>query len=400
MVVGDASSGCAWSDSTCYYNILGITRDATDVDVKKSYRKLALRWHPDKNPSRKDEAEARFKRLAEAYEVLSDERKRRLYDRYGKDGVTRDGEQRSYARHRSRSAHPNTNSRFYSDNNWSSSSSSSRRSSRTYDPFASDFFTSSPFRDAGDVFCDFFGTHASDPFAHLFDLMERTHFSHFDNEPFFASSHHRSFFSRFHSPTSTTHHHCNPHHHHYHRHYSGSSSGGNKSRLHKSPSTSPMLGESASFSSYHRSPFNSTTNRSASGTKLSSASTRDNNITRNTSQQPKYYSCTTFVSESKAPRKPAPKVAPRSPSRPSSRADDTDDELRKPSKYGDDEQRPHSPNPVLIKRTTTCVRFLAGKKVETKKIFENGNETVIVHEDGVLKEHTINGQPQTIAVQS
>ncbi|MBN3308089.1 DNJB6 protein, partial [Amia calva] len=56
-----------------------------------SYRKLALKWHPDKNPENKDEAERRFKELSEAYEVLSDANKRNIYDRYGKEGLSANG---------------------------------------------------------------------------------------------------------------------------------------------------------------------------------------------------------------------------------------------------------------------------------------------------------------------
>eukprot|EP00064_Thunnus_orientalis_P004384 superscaffoldBa00000396_g4395 len=94
-----------------YYQVLGVRRDASADDIKKSYRKLALRWHPDKNPENKEEAEKKFKELSEAYEVLSDGlyhnflykpanvqqkavkyctvvNKRSIYDRYGKEGLT------------------------------------------------------------------------------------------------------------------------------------------------------------------------------------------------------------------------------------------------------------------------------------------------------------------------
>uniref|UniRef100_H3DL98 DnaJ heat shock protein family (Hsp40) member B6a n=1 Tax=Tetraodon nigroviridis TaxID=99883 RepID=H3DL98_TETNG len=71
-----------------YYQILGVRRDASAEDIKKAYRKLALKWHPDKNPENKEEAEKRFKELSEAYEVLSDANKRSIYDRYGKEGLT------------------------------------------------------------------------------------------------------------------------------------------------------------------------------------------------------------------------------------------------------------------------------------------------------------------------
>lgn len=65
-----------------YYTILGITKKATDEDIKKAFRKLAVKYHPDKNPGNK-EAEEKFKEINEAYEVLSDAEKRKLYDRYG-----------------------------------------------------------------------------------------------------------------------------------------------------------------------------------------------------------------------------------------------------------------------------------------------------------------------------
>lgn len=66
----------------CYYEVLEVERTATGEEIKKSYRKMAIKWHPDKNPGNKD-AEERFKELGEAYEVLSDSDKRALYDRHG-----------------------------------------------------------------------------------------------------------------------------------------------------------------------------------------------------------------------------------------------------------------------------------------------------------------------------
>ncbi|KNA06631.1 hypothetical protein SOVF_179240 [Spinacia oleracea] len=70
-----------------YYNILQVDRNASDDDLKKAYRKLAMRWHPDKNPTFKTEAEAKFKQISEAYEVLSDEQKRQFYDQHGEEGL-------------------------------------------------------------------------------------------------------------------------------------------------------------------------------------------------------------------------------------------------------------------------------------------------------------------------
>lgn len=116
-----------------YYDILELPRNSSTADIKKAYRKLALKWHPDKNPDRKEEAERRFKQISEAYEVLSDEKKRRIYDQYGKDGLLGNaGDHGQFG--------------------------------------AEDFFSDFPgfsfsFRDPEDVFREFFGC---DPFTDLF----------------------------------------------------------------------------------------------------------------------------------------------------------------------------------------------------------------------------------------
>jgi len=68
-----------------YYEILGVNRDASKSDIKKAYRKLALKYHPDKNKS--EDAEERFKEISEAYAVLYDDEKRQMYDQYGHAGI-------------------------------------------------------------------------------------------------------------------------------------------------------------------------------------------------------------------------------------------------------------------------------------------------------------------------
>uniref|UniRef100_A0A182M652 J domain-containing protein n=1 Tax=Anopheles culicifacies TaxID=139723 RepID=A0A182M652_9DIPT len=68
-----------------FYKILGVSKSASDDEIKKAYRKLALKYHPDKNKS--PQAEERFKEVAEAYEVLSDKKKRDIYDQYGEEGL-------------------------------------------------------------------------------------------------------------------------------------------------------------------------------------------------------------------------------------------------------------------------------------------------------------------------
>ena len=70
-----------------YYEVLGVSKNATDEEIKKAYRKLAIKYHPDKNPDNK-EAEEKFKEAAEAYDVLSKPEKRQRYDRYGHAGMS------------------------------------------------------------------------------------------------------------------------------------------------------------------------------------------------------------------------------------------------------------------------------------------------------------------------
>ena len=67
-----------------YYDILGVSRESSDQEIKKAYRKIAMKSHPDRNPDDKA-AEEKFKQAAEAYSVLSDSQKKQQYDRFGHD---------------------------------------------------------------------------------------------------------------------------------------------------------------------------------------------------------------------------------------------------------------------------------------------------------------------------
>ncbi|XP_074154781.1 dnaJ homolog subfamily B member 2 isoform X2 [Sminthopsis crassicaudata] len=142
-----------------YYEILDVPSNASPDDIKKAYRKKALQWHPDKNPDNKEFAEQKFKEVAEAYEVLSDERKRNLYDRYGKDGLS--------------------------------------GAAGSESPWAGSGGFTFTFRNPEDVFREFFGS--QDPFADFFDdlgpghgmLHARAFFgfgSPFSGHPAFASA--------------------------------------------------------------------------------------------------------------------------------------------------------------------------------------------------------------------
>ena len=94
-----------------YYSILGVSKNAKDEEIKKSFRKLAVKYHPDKNPGK--DAEEKFKEINEAYEVLSDPEKRRKYDQYGENWNKIDEEQaRRYQQYQQQGGRSHT----YEDN--------------------------------------------------------------------------------------------------------------------------------------------------------------------------------------------------------------------------------------------------------------------------------------------
>jgi molecular chaperone DnaJ len=79
-----------------YYEILGVSKTSTIDEIKASYRKSALKWHPDRNPENKEEAEIRFRECTEAYSILSDANKRQIYDAYGHAGLAGAGAQTDF----------------------------------------------------------------------------------------------------------------------------------------------------------------------------------------------------------------------------------------------------------------------------------------------------------------
>jgi len=74
-----------------FYEVLAVSRTATVEEIKSAYRKAALKWHPDRNPENKTEAEGKFRECTEAYSVLSDPKKKQVYDTYGHAGLSSAG---------------------------------------------------------------------------------------------------------------------------------------------------------------------------------------------------------------------------------------------------------------------------------------------------------------------
>jgi len=82
-----------------YYQILGVSRNATEKELKEAYRRLVRKYHPDLNPNNREEAEKKFREINEAYEVLSDPEKRKLYDKYGENWKYAENANQTYQTH-------------------------------------------------------------------------------------------------------------------------------------------------------------------------------------------------------------------------------------------------------------------------------------------------------------
>lgn len=282
-----------------YYTVLSVPRNASTDDIKKAYRKLALKWHPDKNPDKKEEAERRFKEISEAYEVLSDDKKRKVYDRYGKEGLNGTGG--SGMRPGPRNHHHYANGGM--------------GGMGFEDGFSAPFF-SFTFRDPEEVFREFFGTDA----FHMF----------FEN-PYSATAgrpahHHPARHAHTHSPL-LSHHRANVE--------GGRRAAGRNRSVHGHPAAAVHRRDDffaiPSFNMGFPNIFNGAFNDGFTAFTTTSTFSADVGATR-----------------------------------------------------------------PGVRKTTTSTRFVNGKKIETRKVMENGVETVTVHEDGVLTKKTVNGQVQAL----
>ncbi|XP_014488457.1 PREDICTED: dnaJ homolog subfamily B member 6-B-like isoform X1 [Dinoponera quadriceps] len=269
-----------------YYKVLEVQRTATGGDIKKAYRKLALKWHPDKNPDNLEEANRRFKEISEAYEVLSDDVKRRTYD------------QRLYQKAASRPGRGFTFRSFFD----SPFQRYFEKKRRVYDQYGKDGLQmpGGKRRHGDDFDPHFAGTF-------VFRDPEEVFREFFDGMPF------EDLFSGFHG--------------------SGPRRGG-ANRHNYSTNNSLSTSFFGPFGFGFRLPFDDL---------LESAGTPTN-----------FTSFGTFTSFD------------------------------------------GMSGGTSMKRTSTSTRFINGKKITTKKVFENGKETIMSYEDDVLKSKTVNGVPQSI----
>ncbi|XP_069110986.1 dnaJ homolog subfamily B member 6-like isoform X2 [Argopecten irradians] len=280
-----------------YYKVLGVPKEATVAELKKAYRKLALKWHPDKNPDRKEEAEKKFKEISEAYEVLSDQEKRGIYDKYGKEGLQ---------------GHQNNG--------------------HDYDMGGSFHgFHGFQFRDPEEVFCEFFG--GRDPFA-----------SFFGGFPPFASSS-----SPFFSDDS----------------FGSSDTGRRPTRGYRRRERMDLTGQPSSrrprerMGMLHQPPAGQHFGVFHMGFPLNFGfSSMLDDPFGHFHRPPGFFQTSTSFSG--------------------------------PSGHGGG----HGNN---FRSTSTSTKYVNGKRVVTKKVVEQGKETITVEEDGVLKSHMVNGEPQMLA---
>ncbi|XP_063925294.1 dnaJ homolog subfamily B member 6 isoform X1 [Zophobas morio] len=277
-----------------YYKVLEVSKNATTAEIKKAYRKLALKWHPDKNQDNIEEATKKFKEISEAYEVLSDDSKRKIYD----NRMNRSSTTRTSRSHRSYFDTHTPFHRFFDKKRRMYDqygkegliNGGSRSRSRHEDDFDFGGFGFFTFRDPEDVFREFFGG------STLADLF---------GDGLFADFHDHGYRDR-------------------------------RRNRHSHPQNA--------LSSTLFSPF---------GVSLG-GSLMDDFFNAG------HGGFTSFSTINSTFTKGA------------------------------------GGGSANVKRTSTSTRFSNGKKITTKKVYENGRETVMTYENDILKSKTVNGVPQSL----
>ncbi|XP_044731469.1 dnaJ homolog subfamily B member 6-B isoform X1 [Chrysoperla carnea] len=282
-----------------YYRVLEVSKGASTSEIKKAYRKLALKWHPDKNPDNPDEANKKFKEISEAYEVLSDESKRKLYD-VNKQRRSQDRHHHNFTHQHQRPFRGFFEStspfhRYFFDKKRriydqygkegliGNTGGSRSRNSRYDEDYDVQFGYPFVFRDPEDVFREFFG---DSPLADLFPGM---------------NGHGRQ------------------------------RRGGNSRHSHPSNTIASQFFSPLGLGFDMNDFFGSGGGAGGGFTSFSSFSSGFS-----------------------------------------------------------------GPSGAAVKRTSTSTRFINGKKITTKKVIENGKETVMSYENDVLTSKTVNGVPQSI----
>ena len=170
-----------------HYSVLRLPKTASEEDIKKAYKVLARKWHPDKNPDNQEEATRKFKKVSEAYQVLSDTSKRRLYDREEEEGGVPASRRPAEGRRRhwttgAESRATEEGRRQPPQHDWGFSDinhpSASRRRHR-FGGSSSSFGHSFMFKEPEDLFREFFG--GRDPFSDLLQQRSPGHSFHFSS---------------------------------------------------------------------------------------------------------------------------------------------------------------------------------------------------------------------------
>jgi len=270
-----------------YYSLLEVTKTASASDIKKAYRRLALKWHPDKNPNNQEEATKKFKEISEAYEILSDDKKRKIYDQYGREGLRQSSAANNGAGTSSRSS----THFFHNPNHYE----------EVHD------FPSFVFRDPFDVFRDFFG--GDEIFEELFD-------------PFGVSRHNRNARS------------AHRHHHPYTRH---------------TQTSHAVMSPFAGLGAFGIQPFGGF---GLGGSMFGGPLLGGSPMFLNDFDSGNTSSIQMFSSG----------LGPMS----------------------------------NMRSVSSSTKFVNGKKITTKRVFDNGVETIETFENDVLKTKSVNGQPQLV----